>query len=223
MQILVKLPSRGRPKEVLNALSKAIKLANNNSKITYLLTLDRDDPRTNNATFDKVLGMIKGVEIIIDRGVSTGKINACNRGVDLVKDWDILLLLSDDMICIAQGWDDILRDKMTKHFVDGDGILFFNDGFCGKALNTLCILGRKYYDRFGYIYNPEYKSLWCDNEFMTVGNILKRQIYFDQIIFRHEHPANTGKPMDDLYNKNDRYYNTDKKTFDKRRAKRFNL
>jgi hypothetical protein len=50
------------------------------------------------------------------------------------------------------------------------------------------LLGKKYYNRFGYIYHPDYKSCWSDNEFMTVGNILKKQVYIDQVIIRHEHP-----------------------------------
>jgi hypothetical protein len=74
------------------------------------------------------------------------------------------------------------------NYSDTDGILFFNDGFQGNKLNTLCILGKKYYERFNYIYHPDYKSCWSDNEFMVVGNILKQQSYIDQVIIRHEHP-----------------------------------
>ena len=36
------------------------------------------------------------------------------------------------------------------------------EGF--KTLITLPVIGRKLYDRFGYIYHPAYKSEWCDNE-----------------------------------------------------------
>jgi hypothetical protein len=77
---------------------------------------------------------------------------------------------------------------MTEHYPDTDGVLWFNDGYQGNRLNTLCILGKKYYDRFNYIYHPDYISVWCDNEFMDVANLLGKQIYFDDIIIRHEHP-----------------------------------
>jgi hypothetical protein len=77
---------------------------------------------------------------------------------------------------------------MKEHYPDTDGVLWFNDGHQGNNLNTLCILGKKYYERFNYIYHPEYKSVWSDNEFMLVGNILKKQTYFDEVIIEHEHP-----------------------------------
>jgi len=224
MRILVKLPSRGRPLAMFKALGKAINLANDNSKITYLVTLDSNDPETNNETIDRTFNKLD-IDLIVDRGVSTGKIHACNRGVDLVKDWDIILLLSDDMICQQQGWDDILRQEMAQHFPDLNGVLFHNDGFCEKKLNTLCILGRKYYDSFGYIYNPEYVSLWCDNEFMEVADQLKSQKYFSQVLFKHEHPANTGiaSTVDELYSRNDKFYLQDKGVFNRRKALNFDL
>jgi hypothetical protein len=94
------------------------------------------------------------------------------------------------MTPIVKGYDNIIRNNMKTHYPDTDGVLWFNDGYQGQNLNTLCILGRKYYQRFGYIYCPEYKSLWCDNEFMDQANLLGRQIYFHETIIKHEHPAN---------------------------------
>ena len=76
---------------------------------------------------------------------------------------------------------------MKTNYPDTDGILWFFDGW-RKDLNTLCILGRKYYERFGYIYNPEYNSFWSDSEFTDVGNILNKQKFIDKVIIRHLHP-----------------------------------
>jgi hypothetical protein len=89
------------------------------------------------------------------------------------------------MIPEFSGYDSALRDNMEHYFPDTDGVLWFNDGFQKHNLNTLCILGRKYYQRFGYIYHPAYKSLWCDNEFTVVASLLKKQLYFDKVIIRH--------------------------------------
>ena len=75
----------------------------------------------------------------------------------------IVLLASDDMIPMEKGFDNIIIDKMKNYYPDTDGVLWFNDGYQGDKLNTLCILGKKYYDRFGYIYNPEYISVLSDN------------------------------------------------------------
>jgi hypothetical protein len=92
-----------------------------------------------------------------------------------------------------------------------------NDGYCGPKLNTLCILGSKYYQRFNYIYFPEYKSLWCDNEFMNVAFELNKQTYLNDVIIKHEHPVNNNSvKIDELYLSNDRYYDEDNKLYDSR-------
>ena len=87
--------------------------------------------------------------------------------------WDILVLISDDMIPEIKSFDQIIRSKMKEHYPDTDGVLWFFDGW-REDLNTLCILGRKYYDRFGYIYHPSYESFWSDAEFTEVGTNRRR-------------------------------------------------
>ena len=48
--------------------------------------------------------------------------------------------------------------------------------FKPKRLNTLCILGKNI--MIVLLYLPShYNSVWCDNEFMDGGNILKTNIY----------------------------------------------
>jgi hypothetical protein len=121
------------------------------------------------------------------------------------------------MIPSIRGYDQIIRDKMRTHYPDTDGVLHFNDGVRGKNLNTLCILGKKYYDRFGYIYHPSYKSLWCDNEFTDVSNSLNKSTYIETVIIRHEHPLWTKTGYDDLYKHNDTYDTQDKANYNIRK------
>jgi len=221
MDILVKLPSRGRPKELIKALTGAIAKASDNFHISYVLTLDDNDRATNNEAFDKVIAKIPA-KIQVIRGKSTGKIHAVNRDMSrIARPWDILVLLSDDMICQQKGWDEILRNEMQENYPDLDGVLWHNDGFTEQRLNTLCILGRKYFERFNYIYHPAYVSLWCDNHFMEVADKLGKQTYFPQVLFSHQHPANIGGHVDELYRQNDKYYIKDKATYNKRKAQGF--
>jgi hypothetical protein len=218
MKILVKFPTRQRPSQCVVALNACIE-NQTTSNVHYLLTVDSDD-----RSMDAVISAVETHDFIsVDSGISKSKINACNRGIDTFSgEWDIVLLLSDDMICQKKGWDAQLIDEMGSHYPDTDGVLFHNDGFVGEKLNTMCILGRKYYDRFGYIYNPEYKSLWCDNEFMDMANILGKQTYFNDVLFKHEHPANNGDIADSLYQKNDVAFQRDKSVYLKRKQQKFN-
>ena len=57
---------------------------------------------------------------------------------------------------------------------------------------TFSILGRELYKEFGYIYHPDYKSLYCDNEFTEEINRMGKIAYIDKEIVRHEHYAEQG-------------------------------
>ena len=127
------------------------------------------------------------------------------------------------MIPVIQGFDTIIKNKMTEHYPDTDGVLWFNDGYQGNKLNTLCILGKKYYDRFNYIYNPEYKSVWSDNEFMDVANILNKQTYFDEVIIRHEHPDWGFGKNDLIHQENIKNESFDRQVFYRRKNINFGL
>jgi hypothetical protein len=159
-------------------------------------------------------------------GSSKSKIDAVNRDMGLINDdWDILVLLSDDMVPIHYGFDDIIRNKFSEFFNDYDGVTWFNDGISRDTLNTLCILGKKYYERFNYIYHPDYISLYADNEFMDVANRLEKQKYFDLVIIEHRQYSigNNGERYDELYKKNDSFMGADYQTYAKRKSINFNL
>lgn len=216
MRILVKYPTKGRGLKAVQTIKGYYDNAKDNSNITYLVSVDIDD-----VTMKKAKEMLPFATVIEDR--STSKIHACNRDIDKIAEpWDILVLASDDMICEKEGWDNYLRTAMDSCFPDTDGVLWFNDGFVGNKLNTMSILGKKYYERFNYIYHPSYKSLFSDNEFMEVADKLKKQRYFEMVLFRHQHPANTNEAANDAtYRFNDKYYVEDKTNYFKRKISGF--
>lgn len=130
-----------------------------------------------------------------------------------MNDWDILLNLSDDQLCVAEGWDNTIRESMHN---DLDRSLWFYDGL-QSSINTMEIVGRNYYNRFGNIYNPNYKSFYCDEESTIVAAKLGRQVKDTRCLFKHEHPvSSTAIKNDELYNKNQAYWNEDKRLFQDR-------
>jgi hypothetical protein len=204
MKIFIKYPTRSRPEKSVDTLKKYIERANDMKNIQILVSLDEDDITVTDEMYTSL-----HPNIIVKRGQSDGKISAINRDIPDPETFDILLLASDDMIPNMYGYDDVIRDSMQQFFPDTDGVLFFNDGYVGYRLNTLVICGSKYYQRFGYIYYPEYKSLYCDNEFMDTANRLGKQVYLNKVIIKHEHPANSHVLMDELYKKNEGSYGVD--------------
>lgn len=221
MKILVKFPTRDRKNKFFNTLKKYHSLCENINNVKFLISIDEDDSEMNNPDTLEVLKSFKNTEVVIGNSIS--KIHAVNRDVISDESWDILLLASDDMIPQVKGYDKIISEKMSEHYSDTDGVLWFNDGFQGNRLNTLCILGRKYYERFNYIYYPEYKSTWCDNEFMDVANLLNKQTYFDEIIIKHEHPDWGYGNRDIIHSKNQNDLSYDMSLYNTRKKINFGL
>lgn len=219
MKILIKFPTRNRKNKFFEVLDLYYKFAENLDKIEFLITLDTDDSSMNNDEVKEKLKTYKNLKYYF--GESNNKIHAVNRDIE-IGDWDILLLASDDMIPIKKGYDESIRFNMVINYPDTDGILWYNDGN-RKDLNTLSILGKKYYKRFNYIYHPNYKSLWADNEFMTVGNILKRQKFIDEVIIHHQHPDWGYGGRDNIHTLNNNHDKEDRDTFYKRQKNNFYL
>ena len=221
MKLLIKFPTRNRKNKFFKVLRQYQNLCEDLDNTYFLITLDNDDESMNPSDVEDIFKTFKNVKVIY--GTSNSKIHAVNRDIELVNDWDIVLLASDDMTPKVKGYDNIIRNKMKEFYSDTDGILWFNDGHMGNKLNTLCILGKKYYDRFGYIYHPEYKSVWSDNEFMLVGNLLGKQTYFEQVIIEHEHPDWGYGSRDEIHQNNSKNENQDKLLFTKRKDNNFYL
>lgn len=221
MKLLIKFPTRNRKNKFFKVLKQYQNLCEDIGNTQFLITLDNDDETMNPNEVSDIFNTFKNVKVIY--GNSDSKIHAINRDIELADDWDIVLLASDDMTPKVKGYDNIIRNKMKEFYPDTDGILWFNDGHQGNKLNTLSILGKKYYDRFGYIYQPEYKSVWCDNEFMMVGNLLGKQTYFDEVIIEHEHPDWGYGGRDVIHQINTKNESHDRTLFMKRKENNFYL
>lgn len=187
MKILVKFPTKNRKDKFFSTLDTYYNMSENSDLISFVITLDTNDPEMNSDEVRDKLSEYKNLNFFY--GQSFSKIHAVNRDLEKINfDWDILLLASDDMIPEIKGYDETIRQSMREHFPDTDGVLWFNDGYAKNNLNTLCILGKKYFERFNYIYYPEYKSVWADNEFTDISVNLKKCKYFSNVIIRHQHP-----------------------------------
>lgn len=203
MKILVKFPTYKRPEQFFKTLYLYYKKAKNYNDIHFLITIDDNDETMNSKEVEK--GFNSYPNLTVHRGESSSKVNAINRGIEnYTQNWDILLQASDDMIPVVDGYDDIIRTDMKDTYSDLSGVLWYNDGHQGNRLNTLCIMGREYYARFGYIYFPGYRSLWCDNEFMCVANLLKKQTYFNKMLIQHQHPTAGYGAKDVIHALNDK-------------------
>ena len=184
------------------------------SRYSIAITLDIDDPTATNDDFKRKILEYANVQPMW--GTSDGKVSAINRDMVFFNDWDILVLLSDDMV-LRRGFD----MEILKAFEDGfSGLVHFPDGIVNERLCTFSVMDKDYYDLFGYIYNPIYKSVACDNEQHEVAILLRKYKFVNIDIVRHLHPAYGMAENDDLYRRNENsvLYAEDLNTLKNRRA-----
>jgi hypothetical protein len=157
MRLLLKFPTRSRPQQALRTLQAYCNMATSPELIGIAMSCDADDDSMSRTLvqdeFIRTMGRVAWNHIFY--GNSKTKIEACNANmIEIAYPWDIVMLVSDDMIPIVKGYDDVIRSHMLASFPDTNGTLWFNDGHQENKLNTLSVMGRKMYDSFGYIYHP---------------------------------------------------------------------
>jgi hypothetical protein len=228
MKILVKFPTRSRPARFFRSLASVFDNAYDPDNIFVLVTADTDDQSMNNNAVKRELMQYYNRNICLIYGQSKSKVDAINRDMDKVAkdfpaaaDWNILVVLSDDMRMITMGWDEIIRVEMQRNFPQGDGYLHFEEKDTKAALNVMEIMDRRFYDRFGFIYHPSYKSLFCDNEKMELAKMFGRYVYINFQIFVHENPAYGYLPRDEMFNEQQNLWGEDEENYRLRKAMKF--
>ena len=224
MRILLKCPTRSRPAQFLSVLQKYVSFANRPDLLGVCVSCDLDDLSMTSAEVQQSIKNITHVTAWAEiyYGDSKTKIEAVNADIrNIPWEWDIVVVVSDDMVPQVKGYDDVLRSHMMANFADTDGILWVNDGTQGDKLNTISIMGHIMYTTFGYLYHPAYKSLFCDTEFTDLckTTLVSKCRYIPYTLIRHEHPG-TGFPQrnDALYARNQTYWSQDMYTYISRKT-----
>ena len=234
--ILINFPSRSRSLRFKQALDSIITNTAQPTNMLILVKVDENDKELKQ--YEAIVSSYpKQNNIRLDIGFSSNKIDAINRGINTVDmfydfKWDILVNFSDDMVFTLKGFDKVIRAAFNKYFPEGDGFPVFKDklrnehpGLEKDQLCTMSVMDRLYYNRFHYVYHPDYQSLWCDNEATIVAGKLKRFVYIEfPVIFLHNHPDHVALvEIDNTYKINNSYNTADHNTFLKRQAKNFDL
>ena len=200
-------PSRGRPRKAFEAAMKWISMCGVND-LDYILSIDEDEPFAPEyqRLFDQYTYIVRP---------NSNAVEAINNAAKEAKG-DLIVVMSDDFSC-PDNWGQIIQ-KATRN--KQDFLLKVNDGVQNWIV-TLPIMDRKYYERFGYIYYPEYKHMFCDTELTHVADMTKRLIVRNDIVFRHNHYSVTREPKDDVTKKADSTWNQGKALYISRASKAF--
>jgi hypothetical protein len=115
-----------------------------------------------------------------DISIETSSARLINSNLDKYK-WDIVLPITEPFIPLPN-FDDKIREQYQKAYPALNGVLWLNDG-AQQAICTLPVIGRKYYEEFGYVYNPAYANKNFDKEFTEVLKIKKSYTYINDALF----------------------------------------
>jgi hypothetical protein len=211
-KLIIKFPTRNRPEKFKKVLQLYIDGLSGKHDVKFVITMDDDDQTMNNEEIKSWLNSLP-VNIKYNYGNSKTKIQAVNADLEN-EEADVLLVASDDMIPQIQNYDDIIFQSFNHVFPNFDGAIKFNDGLRNDDLMTLCVMGWPLYKQFGYIYHPEYTSVYADTEQTLVLKKIKKYAISDICIIRH---AWTPAPWDELHarNENSEMYSKDKEVFDR--------
>jgi hypothetical protein len=113
---------------------------------------------------------------------STNMVEATNEAAK-VSAGQILILVSDDMWS-PELWDERILHKFE--MIDGPGILQVHDGITSKKM-TIPIMNREAYAKLGYMYHPDYVSLFADDDLRATA--LTHGMYYNatDILIEHRH------------------------------------
>jgi len=212
MKLLIKIPTRQRKEKFFKLLDTCINRLSPDADYHILVSCDDDDAIM--VAEASRLDTYKNLSYFYSKRDT--KIGACNRDMDKIDDdWDVVVLISDDMLPMVDNWDKYITAGMERYFPDTDGALWFYDGH-KDDLNTVAILGNTYYKRTGYIYYPEYKSTWCDNDYQMIAEMLGKikKCDWPMVLFEHVRKDIT---IDNVHIENRGHGTADKSTFMRRK------
>ena len=215
IDLLIKYPTRQRPNEFKRILSSYINKLSGKYNVKFIISLDENDSASNTDDIRNFLNNAKNqVNLDYIYGSSRNKIDACNR--DIPSDgWKVSVLISDDMVPEQHGYDEIIMRDMNRHFPQLDGTLNYNCGSAFPRVMVLSVMGNEHYKKFGYIYHPDYVSLYCDEEQTNVARNMNKMVDINTRVIVHD----WVNIKDDLRKNTESFHPIDKVTFESRKQR----
>lgn len=202
MKISLIHPSRSRPHKSFNTTSKWLSNATGENEIELIVSLDDSDP-----SLDEYAILYKQNILHLICSNNNSSVAAVNNGAKYATG-DILIVISDDTDC-PHHWDKIILNAVSDR---QDFVLKVYDGI-QKYICTMPVMDRKYYERYGYIYHPEYLHLFCDTEFTHVADVTNKMIWRNDILFQHMHYSVRKSTKDHISEKADATINQGSETY----------
>jgi len=213
--LLIKIPTRGRTDRFFKQLDLYYRNLSGNVRYHFLTSCDKDDMTMNNPAIRAKLAYYPNLTVRFKANDS--KVAAVNDGLNEMA-FDVVLVASDDMQPVVRGFDEVIMREMRAAFPDYDGVFNYHDGHVGGECITYPVIGKAFYKRFGYAYNPLYKSLFANEELTMIARKEGKEKISSTVLLYHLHPAFKEAEWDELYIRNEGLKEVDRQVFDTRRV-----
>lgn len=225
MKISLIHPSRGRPDKSLSNSCEWVSKAG--CKVELILSLDDSDPSYK--IYDKaytnihLLSEYEGYDFEYNEVCNDNNsvVEATNHAARMATG-DILLYLSDDFKCFDNWGLSVLKE------FEGEGRpLLIKVDDCLQQFTvpvlTIPIMNRQLYDKLGYFWHPEYKSMFVDEDLFWAASKHGTIKYCSHLKFPHHHVCNGKAPDDETYKRSAANWDQGKEVFKRRQAQGFPL
>lgn len=106
----------------------------------------------------------------------------------------VIICMADDFTP-PHHWDTLLATLQPFGWIDGEHVVKVEDGYVHDIF-VLSILTRKRYERYGYVFYPQYESMFCDTEYGAVAQRDGVVVNAQHLLFEHMHPDCGKRPRD---------------------------
>lgn len=200
-------PSRSRPHKSFATIQKWRVRAG--VPFELLVSVDEDD-----IELDKYREYYSGDRLIVRKNKSA--IEAINNAAKVAQG-NLFIIVSDDTDC-PNKWG-LKLEIMTRGM--RDFVIKTYDGVQSRII-TMPIFDRAYYNRFGYVYHPEYEHMFADTEYTDVAHKLKRVVTKLTMRFPHEQYSVIGQYPDALNLRNNATMDKGREIYKRRKKNGFN-
>jgi predicted O-methyltransferase YrrM len=170
-----------------------LRLADHPERVEHIFAVDADD--------EFAIAFQRFPTVFLKQ--SGGPVLAWNAAASISKG-DVLVQLSDDWKP-TKGWDAAILAAIGD--VEAPVVLAVNDGHRKDDLLCMAILTRARYKAQGYMFHPEFFSMFSDNWFSHCafrdGAVIDAR---DRITFEHVHPIFGKAEMDETYERSNAPY-----------------
>jgi len=182
-------PSLGRPVQARQCYDHWMQTASGHHDYEWIVSLSQKD-----ATLEQYYQTFTKADAVLVTNNSTNMVEATNEVAKLCAG-QLIILVSDDMWS-CENWDSKILHKFE--MINGPGILQVNDGITTKKL-TIPIMNREAYTKLGYVYHPDYISMFADDDLRKTA--LQHGMYYNgtDIMIEHRHFMNGKATFDKTY------------------------